>query len=103
MVDPYVFSCSYESRSIVIAESIEWALNSFAPHESPYRISPVQLLKGHAFIEHVLKTLVVRTFAIGYIPRSWHDITVKLIPKGNHVLYDESWINQSDLFYSAMS
>lgn len=94
--EPNVFSCSYESlasaRSIVTTESIQWALNSFAPFKSPGAdgIYPVLLQKGFEFIKHVLKKLLVSSFATGYIPKSWRDITVKFIPKGGRASYEEA-------------
>ena len=94
--EPNVFSCSYESlasaRSIVTTDSIQWPLNSFAPFKSPGAdgIYPVLLQKGFESIKHVLKKLLVSSFATGYIPKSWRDITVKFIPKGGRASYEEA-------------
>lgn len=94
--EPDVFSCSYDSlasaRSIITLESIEWALNSFAPFKSPGAdgIYPILLQKGFDHFKHVLKQLLVCSFATGYIPKSWRDITVKFIPKVGRASYEEA-------------
>lgn len=90
------FSVSFETlaeaRRIVTLESIQWALNSFSPYKSPGAdgIYPILLQKGFEFLKHVLKKLMVTSFATGYIPESWRDITVKFIPKGGRSSYQEA-------------
>lgn len=93
--EPDVFSCSYESlaaaKRIVTYESIQWALNAFAPYKSPGAdgIYPILLQRGFEHFKLALKNIFVSSLATGYEPKSWRDVTVKFIPKGGRASYEE--------------
>lgn len=74
------------ASQIFTEERVEWAIKSFKPFKSPGGdgIYPVFLQKGLLVLIKDLLGLFRASFAWGYIPVPWRDVTVVFIPKAGN-------------------
>jgi len=74
---------------IITYSRVDWAIDSFAPYESPGmdRIFPALLQEGWGILISYLVRIFRACLATGYVPALWHQVKVVFIPKPGRSSY----------------